>query len=118
MDMSVMTTHLAAWTSVRTISSWTRTINLTGIRSRSKLEHQLQMEAVKVGLVFSHGVIELGLESDRVGEIVTCTERGAVTKVEVIEDAAYVRVDVLVAEVRPKAVKLFRYLGVESGRFV
>jgi hypothetical protein len=58
------------------------------------------MQAVKVGLVFSHGVIELGFESYGISEIVAHAERRAVTKVKVIEDAAYVRVDVLIAEVK------------------
>src|ERR1019366_1942947 len=46
------------------------TISLVCIKSRSKLECQLQMQPVKVRLAFPHRMIQLGLESDGVIKVV------------------------------------------------
>jgi hypothetical protein len=76
------------------------------------------MHSVKVRLAFSQGVVQLGLESDEVVEVIARAKRGSITKGDVPEYAVLICNDVMVAEERPDTAKALRYLRIEGGHVV
>src|ERR1035438_9513595 len=77
---SATTAQTATRTASRTM------IGFVCIKSGSKLEYQLHVQAVQVGLAFPHRGIQLGLKSDGVVKIVAHAKGRPVTKVNVVQD--------------------------------
>lgn len=71
------------------------------------------MYAVEIRLVFPQCVIQLCLKCHVVVKVVSKTERGSSAEEDVIEDAVWIGVDILIAHKRPVTTNLFGKLSVE-----
>src|SRR5258708_579132 len=83
----------------------------------SKGKRQLQLQAVQIGLAAADGVVQLGLESDVIVQIITSAERRAEAQADIVVDRVVeTRVHVLKMDKWTKVTNLFGKLGVERGR--
>src|SRR5258706_3212107 len=76
------------------------------------------MQPIKIRLALPQRVIQLGFDGNEVVEVVARAKGGSVTKENVLEKAAGICVDILIAKERPNMSELLRYLRVEGGHIV
>src|SRR5216684_6459378 len=80
----------------------------------SEREYQLQLQTIQVWLPLANRVVQLCLEGDVVVEVIASPKRWAVAQQNILENAARVHVQILVAEKWTNVTQSFGNLRIES----